>query len=69
MQEEKGGEEGKKEEGRYHNQRPDGVVEEDDGSSHKHGETDKFVKLEGALSLALGAGGGPRAGHDSSYHR
>ena len=29
----------------YHQQSPDGVVEEDDGSSHEHGETCEFVQL------------------------
>lgn len=26
--------------GKHHSQCPDGVVEKDDGSSHKHGEAD-----------------------------
>jgi hypothetical protein len=29
----------------YHQQGPDGVVEEDDGRGHEHGEADEFVEL------------------------
>lgn len=29
----------------YHEKGPDGVVEEDDGCGHKHGETDEFIEL------------------------
>lgn len=29
----------------YHQQCPDGVVEEDDGSGHEHGEAHEFVEL------------------------
>lgn len=29
----------------YHYKHPEGVVEEDDGGSHEHGEADEFVKL------------------------
>lgn len=31
----------------YHEKCPDGVVGEDDGSGHEHGETDNFVQLHG----------------------
>lgn len=31
----------------YHSQRPDGVVDEDEGGGQKHGEADEFVKLHG----------------------
>ena len=30
---------------KYHQQSPDGVVEEDDGGGHEHGEADEFVEL------------------------
>lgn len=36
----------------YHEEGPDGVVEEDDGGSHKHGETDELVELGGKLAFA-----------------
>lgn len=29
----------------YHEEGPDGVVEEDDGGGHQHGETDELVEL------------------------
>ena len=31
----------------YHQQRPDRVVEKDDGGGHEHGEAYKFVELGG----------------------
>lgn len=37
----------------YHCQCPDGVVEEDDGGGHQHGEADEFVKLPGGKQLAF----------------
>ncbi len=33
------------EEDKYHEKSPDGVVEEDDGGGHEHGEADEFVEL------------------------
>jgi hypothetical protein len=33
----------------YHEDGPDGVVEKDDGSGHKHGEADEFIELEKKL--------------------
>jgi hypothetical protein len=30
----------------YHEESPDGVVEEDDGGGHEHGEADEFVELQ-----------------------
>lgn len=39
----------------YHEEGPDGVVEEDDGGGHQHGETDELVELleGGAVSFVL----------------
>lgn len=36
----------------YHEEGPDGVVEEDDGGGHKHGETDELVELGSRVSFA-----------------
>lgn len=41
---EKGG--GVREEKKYHEQSPEGIVEEDDRGSHKHGDAYEFVKLQ-----------------------
>lgn len=37
----------------YHQQSPDGVVEEEDGGSHEHGETGKFVQLSEEIWSAM----------------
>lgn len=48
-------EEEQKQGGTYHSQCPDGVVKEDSGGGHKHGEADNFVKLRGSsVSRSLG---------------
>jgi hypothetical protein len=38
--------------GRYHQEGPDGVVEEDHRGGHEHGEADEFVELWLLLLLA-----------------
>lgn len=37
----------------YHEEGPDGVVEEDDGGGHQHGETDELVELLRGEQLAF----------------
>lgn len=37
----------------YHEKGPDGVVEEDDGCGHKHGETDEFIELVRELAVVF----------------
>jgi hypothetical protein len=41
----RGGRVGRNGLGTYHEECPDGVVEENDGRGHKHGEADEFVNL------------------------
>jgi hypothetical protein len=47
----------------YHKKSPDGIVQEDDGSSREHGEADELVELEcrklGEVSKLLKSNGGP----------
>lgn len=37
----------------YHEEGPDGVVEEDDGGGHQHGETDELVELVEKLAFCF----------------
>lgn len=41
------------EERSYHEEGPDGVVEEDDGGGHQHGEADELVELLREEQLVL----------------